>query len=104
MSQMPPMPPMSPGSSMGVRPHRGVLILVFGILGLVACAPLGIVAWIMGNGDMRAIDNGEMDPEGRSLTQVGKILGIVATILFALGLLLGLFVFVLGIGAAAAGP
>ena len=30
------------------KSQNGVLILVFGILSLVVCAPLGIVAWVMG--------------------------------------------------------
>ena len=66
------------------EPHRGTLILVLGIVGLVACPIVGVAAWIMGRGDLRKIDAGEMDREGRQLTQVGMILGIVATILLAL--------------------
>lgn len=36
-----------------MKPHRASTILVFGILSLVVCAPLGIAAWIMGNNDLR---------------------------------------------------
>ena len=61
-----------------MKPHRGVLILILGILGLVICAPAGTVAWILGNGDLQQMDAGAMDPEGRQLTQIGKILGIIA--------------------------
>jgi len=57
------------------------MILVFGIIGLVACMPLGIVAWVMGNGDLKKMDAGTMDPEGRSNTNVGRILGMISTIL-----------------------
>jgi hypothetical protein len=64
-----------------LRPHRGVLILVFGILGLVLCFPFGIAAWIMGNGDLTEIRAGRLDPAGEGLTQAGRICGIVATIL-----------------------
>jgi len=67
-------------------PHRGTLILVLGILGLVVCGPLGIGAWVMGNNDMREIRAGRMDPEGESLTNIGRILGMVATIFCILGL------------------
>jgi hypothetical protein len=80
---------MNTVSSSSLRPHRGVLILVFGILGLVLCFPFGIAAWIMGNGDMKEIRSGRMDPTGEGLTQAGRICGIVATILA----LLGVFVF-----------
>ena len=79
------------------EPHRGVLILVLGIVGLVACPIVGVAAWIMGKGDLRAIDEHRMDPEGRQLTQVGMILGIVATILLALQLVL-LVVYVVAFG------
>ena len=64
-----------------MQPHRGTMILVFGILGLVVCMPLGIVAWVMGNTDLKAMDAGTMDPEGRGITQAGKIIGMIATIL-----------------------
>jgi hypothetical protein len=72
-----------------LAPHRGALILVFGILSLVVCFPLGFFAWAMGNSDLRAIDAGQMDPEGRGLTQAGKICGIVGSILGVIGIVLG---------------
>lgn len=68
----------------GRRPHRGVLILVLGILGIVLCMPLGIAAWVMGNGDLAAMGRGEMDPDGRGMTQAGKICGIISVALWAL--------------------
>ena len=72
-----------------MKPHRGTLILVFGILGLVICLPLGIAAWIMGNGDLKQIDAGTMDPSGRSMTNAGKIIGMIATILWIIGIVAG---------------
>ncbi len=72
-------PPSVHGSPL--RPHRGAMILVLGILGLVICFILGIIAWVMASGDLRQMDAGLMDPSGRGLTQAGKILGIVATVL-----------------------
>ncbi len=80
-----------------MKPHRGTLILVFGILGLVVCAPFGIAAWIMGNGDLKQIDAGAMDPSGRSLTNAGRICGMIATILLAVGILVGIAVLALGV-------
>jgi hypothetical protein len=85
-----------------MKPHRGTLILVLGILGLVVCGPLGIAAWVMGNGDMKEMDAGTMDPSGRSTTNGGRICGIVATALMALGLLVGIALMALGIVGAAA--
>jgi len=66
----------------GVEPHRGVMILVFGILGLMLCGIFGIFAWLFGKRDLDLIKRGLMDKEGEALTKVGYILGIVATILF----------------------
>lgn len=78
MSQIPPTSPQALGQ---MRPHRGVMILVLGILGLVLCVICGIVAWVMGNGDFREMDAGRMDPAGRGLTQAGKICGMISVIL-----------------------
>jgi hypothetical protein len=69
-----------------LRPHRGTTILVLGILSVVTCQPLGIFAWVMANADLREMTAGRMDPSGRSNTEVGRILGIVGTVLFGLTL------------------
>lgn len=73
--------------------HRGGLILALGIIGLMSCAPVGVAAWLMGNTDLQAMDEGRMDPEGRQLTQVGKILGMVATLIMGLSVLAGIGIF-----------
>ncbi len=75
-------------SSSAQAPHRGVIVLLLGLLGLLLCPVFAIMAWLMGKGDLEKIDRGEMDPEGRGLTQAGMILGIVAVALWVLGLLL----------------
>lgn len=62
-----------------MRPHRGVLILVFGILGLVACQFFGIAAWVMANADLDDMAWGRMDPSGKDLTNAGRICGMIAT-------------------------
>ena len=79
-------------ASRDVRPHRGTLILVFGILGILFCQIFSIVAWVMGNGDLAAMDRGEMDRSGRDMTNIGKILGIVGVVLLVLGMLFGILV------------
>jgi hypothetical protein len=76
-----------------MKPHRGTMILVLGILGLIVCAPLGIVAWIMGGNDLKEMDAGTMDPSGRGNTQAGKICGMIATILMIVGFVIGFLVF-----------
>lgn len=70
-----------------LAPHRGTLILVLGILGLVAFGPLGIVAWVLGNGDLKEIREGRMDPEGEGTTNAGRICGMIASIMMGIGLL-----------------
>jgi hypothetical protein len=57
------------------------MILVFGILGLVQCPIFGILAWIMGTSDLKAIDAGLMDRAGREHTNTGRILGMIACII-----------------------
>jgi hypothetical protein len=85
-----------------MKPHRGTLILVLGILGLIICGPLAIVAWILGANDLKEMDAGMMDPAGRGNTQAGKICGIIGTILLIIGILVvGLF-FMFGVVAALA--
>ena len=86
-----------------MKSHRGTLILVLGILGLVICGPLGIAAWVMGSSDMKEMDAGTMDPSGRGTTQAGKICGMVATILMIIGAVIGILFVGLGIAAGAAG-
>ncbi len=69
-----------------LAPHRGGAILTMGILSLLVCGPLGIAAWIMGNNDLAEIRAGRMDPSGEGSTQAGRICGMIAVILMALGL------------------
>jgi hypothetical protein len=88
------------------EPHRGPLVLVLGIISVVfgvmsplgaCCGPLlvaslvglglGIPAWILGRRDLRKMDAGEMDPQGRGQTNSGMICGIIGTLAGALGVL-----------------
>jgi Trk-type K+ transport system membrane component len=85
-----------------LKPHRGVLILVFGILSWVVCVIFGLLAWIWGNADLVEMDAGRMDPEGRGLTQAGRILGMINVIVFIVGLVLFLILMVLGVFAGVA--
>jgi hypothetical protein len=79
-----PQPPTQQDSQ-NFQPHRGTMILIFGILGVSCCFPFGIAAWVMGHADMKLIDSGEMDPTGRGMTNGGKICGIISVIIFVLG-------------------
>lgn len=67
-----------------MRPHRGVIILVFGVLSFVVCPFFGVAAWVMGNTDLQEMRMGRMDPTGRDLTNAGRICGMIATSLMIL--------------------
>lgn len=108
MSQYPPISP----ASIGARPHRGATILVLGILSLVIpCGGwiLGIIAWVMGNADLRDIRAGRVDASGHGLAQAGKVCGMISVLLHALVIVLWLMgglaflTALVGAGAAAAG-
>jgi hypothetical protein len=85
-------------TQMPLTPHRGVLILVLGILGIVCCFICGIIAWVMGNGDLREMDAGRMDPSGRGLTQAGKVCGMISVILLIIGIVVQIIMLLFGGG------
>lgn len=72
-----------------LQPHRGGMILAFGILGLVLCFPFGLAAWFMGKTDIEGMNNGTVDPEGRGLVDAGRIIGLIGGLLGVIGILLG---------------
>ena len=87
---------MADGVPGTLRPHRGTMILIFGIVGIVlTCFPLGIAAWVMGNSDLKAMGRGEMDKSGQGTTQAGKVCGIISVALAALGFIFWICAFVL---------
>ncbi|WDI45023.1 hypothetical protein [Bremerella sp. P1] len=86
-----------------MKPHRGVLILVLGILGIMACCFCAPVAWYMGSQDLAEIDAGRMDPEGRQMTQIGMILGIIGIVLGVIAIIIPIFFILLTGGFAVAG-
>lgn len=89
-----------PRSGSYLAPHRGGMILAFGILNWAVCPIFGIIAWVMGNTDLAEIDAGRMDPEGRSMTQAGKIVGMVHCIVAIVAIALW-FLLIIGFGVAA---
>lgn len=70
----------------GLKPHRGTMLLIFGILGIICCFIFAILAWVMGSGDLKAMAAGEMDRSGEGLTNAAKILGIIGCVLAILSL------------------
>ena len=82
----------------GARPRRRARqsatgIFVWGILGVVLCAFIAPVALLQGNAYMAECRQNRVQPDG--LAVAGRILGIIGTIILALGLIYG----VLGIAA-----
>lgn len=77
-------------------PHRGPVILVFGILGFFVCIIFAIVAWIWGAEDLRKMRRGTMDPSGMGLTQAGMIMGMVSCGLAGLSFALFLVLMIIG--------
>lgn len=88
------------GSPAALKPHRGNMLLVFGILGILCCIIFGILAWVMGSMDLKAIAEGRMDPDGEGMTKAGKILGIIGCVLNLLYMLTWLATRILGVSVA----
>jgi hypothetical protein len=97
-----PPPPPPPGAApSGGASQRAIWALVLGIASWVlGCSFLtGIPAWIMGKKEVREIDEGRSNPQGRTIANVGMWLGLINTVLSILGLLIAFVLFVIiGIG------
>jgi flagellar basal body-associated protein FliL len=90
------------------EPHRSGLILALGIMGIAVCGVCGIFAWFMGSADLRKMNEGRMNPDGRGLTQAGRIMGLISMIImvltaFAMAGMFGLMFF-FGLAAPPAAP
>lgn len=97
----PPPPPPTGGMNMGNSGSAGtnaIIALVAGILSYIFCPfILGIVAWIMGKGELGKIDRGESSEAGRTMAKIGMWLGIVNVILSILFGLVYVLIIVLAI-------
>ena len=84
MSQYPPPPPFNAPP----QDHpQTTTILILGICGLVLCQVLGPFAWIMGNKALAEIDASGGQLGGRDMVNVGRILGMVSSIILGLAVL-----------------
>ena len=92
--------PSQPQTQQPLAPHRGVLILVFGILSIVCCLIFGIVAWVMASKDLKEMAAGRMDPSGQGMTKAGMICGIIGIVLQSLYIVIQLILLILGAGVA----
>lgn len=88
-------PPQFPSDSGGYpEQSQATTVLVLGILSVVLCQILGPFAWVMGNTELGAIAAGRRPPENRGTANAGRILGIIGTVLLAIGILIGILVLV----------
>jgi hypothetical protein len=62
--------------------------LVMGILGIVCCGPLAIVAWVMANKELEEIASGMRNPQNEGTAKAAKVIGIIGTVLLGIGLIL----------------
>lgn len=77
-------------------PHRGGMILAFGIIAWVFTCPIfSVVAWMLGASDLREMREGRMEPSGMGLTQAGHILGVIYSVLWLALVVIALFILVL---------
>jgi hypothetical protein len=90
--------PISPGSSLSNMPDhtlpsqmlsgpppresRADLVLILGILSLIMCGPMGIIAWIIANSEQKGIRAGTVSSKKMRVLKVGRALGIFGVILF----------------------
>jgi hypothetical protein len=79
--------PPTPVQQVVLKAHRGVLILVLGIVSIVfpLFGILGGITWYLANQDLPEIDGGLMDPAGRGMVVAGKVCGIIGFILGMVG-------------------
>jgi predicted Zn finger-like uncharacterized protein len=72
------------------RPHRAGTIMALGILSLLfACVPMAFITVSMANVDLIQMAALKMDPEGKTMTKVGKYLAMASFLWIFLGCLLG---------------
>ena len=74
---------------MDQKPEGASTIFILGLLGLLLCQILGIIAWVQGNTYMQKCRNMGVEPEG--IAVAGRILGIISSIFFIISLA-GIFI------------
>ncbi len=86
------------------RHPRGALLLAFGLLSLVPSPTfiLGLVTWIMGSNDLKAMAAGKMDKGGERRTRIARVLGIIGFVGYTLWIMK--MIFINGVGQMASTP
>ena len=75
------------------KSQRGLVVLLLGIAGFVALCPIfSVLAWVWGSADLREMKMGRMDYRELRATQAGRLLGMVAALLWIVAAVIGMFV------------
>jgi hypothetical protein len=75
------------------QPHRGALILILGIMGILTTCPIpSIMAWVMGTHDLDEMRAKRMDESGYNMTNAGRMLGLIFGMFYVVGTIIGIFV------------
>ncbi len=104
MTNSSPLPPGPPPPAWPVVPNHGTATaaLVLGIIGITMVPGLGIVAWVMGHMAEKEIDaHPEVGWGNRDHAKIGKILGIVGTVIVVGIALLMIALIIVGIASSA---
>ena len=82
-----------------LKPHHGEVVLALAVLGLLCCGcglPLSLIAMIWGAIQLRNIQDGSVDPDGKRMLVAGTLVGLFPCI--AVGLFLTYLLFELLVG------
>lgn len=93
--------PPGGGSYAATQEHpQGTVILILGILGFVT-GICGLIAWILGSKAQKEMEASGATYSNAGNIKIGKILGIITTLLAAFWIVLAIIITI--VGAAAAG-
>lgn len=97
MTHMTPYGSVPPAWPMPRNHGMAMAALVCGIVGLIAVPGVGVVAWVLGHMALKEIDSSpEAGWSNRDHASIGKILGIVGTVLYG-AIFLGIILLYVGL-------
>lgn len=88
----PPPPPSQPYGGGGIPPKhpQATTVLILGIIGLICCSIVAPFAWVQGKKVHEEIVNNPGQYSGESEANIGKILGIIGTVLLAISIVIAI--------------